>query len=209
MSDWISNTLQPNGVLKNKLGINNEEELQHTEYMLSSIAAFKLAKKHPKIKSIDDLKKIHKLMFDKLYDWAGKNRPGNFQKDDTVFFPCEMFDMAELDLNNHLASFPKKPKAEDYAQLLDEINYYHPFREGNGRSTKVFLQCLAANRGQALDYPRKNDEMIEAQNKSDIKSIAKLIKVDDTAKKTAAFNKMKELYLDPTAPITKQSQMQF
>lgn len=208
MSDWISSTLQPNGVLKNKLGINDEKELQHTEYMLSSIAAFKLAKKHPKIKSVDDLKQIHKLMFDKLYDWAGKPRPGNFEKDGHAFFPREMFDMAELDLNNRLASFPKKPKAEDYARLLDEINYYHPFREGNGRSAKVFLQCLAANHDQALNYPRKNDEMIKAQDKSDIKGIARLIRVDDTAKKTAAFTKMKELYLDPTAPATRQSQMQ-
>ena len=209
MSDWISDTLQPNGVLKNKLGIKDEKELEHTEYMLSSIAAFKLAKRHPQIKSIDDLHKIHKLMFDKLYDWAGQKRPGNFQKNGYAFFPHEMFDTAELDLNNHLASFPKEPKAEDYAQLLDEINYYHPFREGNGRSTKVFLQCLAANHGQALNYPRKNDEMIKAQNKSDIKAIAKLMQVDSVQKKTLAFAEMKSLYLDPASPATKQSQMRF
>lgn len=75
----------------------------------------------------------------------------------------------------------------DYAELLDEINYLHPFREGNGRSTKVFLQCLAANHEQVLDYPRDNDEMIKAQNDADIKKIAHLLNVQNSPSRKAAF----------------------
>lgn len=43
--------------------------------------------------------------------------------------------------------------AEDYAQLMDLLNYMHPFREGNGCSTRLFLQCYAVNHGQYIIYP--------------------------------------------------------
>ena len=56
----------------------------------------------------------------------------------------------------------------------------HPFREGNGRSCKIFLSAYAANHGQMIDYPRKNEEMIQAQNEANIDQIAKLIKVENT-----------------------------
>lgn len=56
----------------------------------------------------------------------------------------------------------------------------HPFREGNSRSCKIFLSAYAANHGQMIDYPRKNEEMIQAQNEANIDQIAKLIKVENT-----------------------------
>ncbi|WP_278952228.1 hypothetical protein [Lactobacillus apis] len=67
--------------------------------------------------------------------------------------------------------------AKDYA---DAINFMHPFREGNGRSCKIFLSAYAANHGQMIDYPKKNEEMIQAQNEANIDQIAKLIKVENT-----------------------------
>ena len=63
MSDWITETLQPNGTLKNKLGIKNDQELRQKEYELSSINSIKILDKKPKINSINDLYKIHKLLF--------------------------------------------------------------------------------------------------------------------------------------------------
>ena len=82
----------------------------------------------------------------------------------------------------------RKPLAnKDYAELLDAINFMHPFREGNGRSCKVFLSAYAANHGQVIDYPRRNKEMIEAQNEANVDKIAKLIKVENTPSRNRVF----------------------
>lgn len=57
--------------------------------------------------------------------------------------------------------------------------------EGNGRSSKLFLQAFAANHGQVIDYPRSNKDLIIAQNNADIDQIASLIRVNAKAKKVA------------------------
>lgn len=67
--------------------------------------------------------------------------------------------------------------AENYASLIDKINFFHPFREGNGRSTRIFLQLLALEHGQAIDYPLTNEAMIVAENEADVAKIALLMKV--------------------------------
>lgn len=196
MSDWITETLQPNGTLKNKLGISDNQELRQKEYELSSINSIKILDKKPKINSINDLYKIHKLMFSDLYSWAGQKRQGNFNKNGYEFFDYQFFDMAEQDANDKITKInnTKEPTSKDYAELLDTLNYMHPFREGNGRSTKLFLECLAAKHGQSISYPRKNDEMIEAQNNSDINKLAKLINLTDFKTQKQAYEKTKTEY---------------
>lgn len=182
MSDWISKTLYSNSVLKNKLHIHDAAELEKKENELSARNALFLLQKKPQIKDINDLKKIHQFLFDELYDWAGKYRPGNFSKNGYQFFDFTRFDFAEKDINSMLHKHPKTTllSAKDYAELLDAINFMHPFREGNGRSCKIFLSAYAANHGQMIDYPRKNEEMIQAQSEANIDKIAKLIKVENT-----------------------------
>lgn len=182
MSDWISKTPYSNGVLKNKLHIHDAAELEKKENELSARNALFLLQKKPQIKDINDLKKIHQFLFGELYDWAGKYRPGNFSKNGYQFFDFTRFDFAEKDINSMLHKHPKTTllSAKDYAELLDAINFMHPFREGNGRSCKIFLSAYAANHGQMIDYPRKNEEMIQAQNEANIDQIAKLIKVENT-----------------------------
>lgn len=68
--------------------------------------------------------------------------------------------------------------AEDYAQLMDLLNYMHPFREGNGRSTRLFLQCYAANHNQCIVYPLSNDDLIQALTDANVHEIARLIKAE-------------------------------
>lgn len=182
VSDWISKTPYSNGVLKNKLHIHEAAELEKKENELSARNALFLLQKKPQIKDINDLKKIHQFLFGELYDWAGKYRPGNFSKNGYQFFDFTRFDFAEKDINSMLRKHPKTTplSAKDYAELLDAINFMHPFREGNGRSCKIFLSTYAANHGQMIDYPRKNEEMIQAQSEANIDKIAKLIKVENT-----------------------------
>lgn len=192
MSDWISDTLDSNGVLKNKLGIQNKAELRQKEYFLAATNGTLFLNTEPEINNISDIKTIHKILFGQLYDWAGKYRPGDFSKNGFTFLEHNEFDNAELYINSLINSHPaRRPlKALDYAQLLESINYMHPFREGNGRSCKVFLLGYAGNHCQTIEYPRKNEEMITHLNSANVKEIAKLIKVEDTPTRSAAFKIM-------------------
>ena len=189
MSDWIKDTLYPNGALKNKYHIRDQQKLEQVEYLKATRRAAIFLHSKPQIKNIQDIKKIHKIMFGRLYDWAGKYRPGNFPKNGYDFCDYSRFGYAEDNINNIMENLPQKKalKAQDYAQLLDEINFMHPFREGNGRSCKVFLSAYAANHGQVIDYPRKNEELIQAEMDADLARIAQLIKVHNMPSRENAF----------------------
>ncbi|GAA2866748.1 hypothetical protein GCM10019817_09470 [Lactobacillus intestinalis] len=195
---YVKKFLYPNGTLKNKLNIRDKEKLQNIEYIGSAARAVVLLKNKPKIKTIKELQFVHKAMFGWLYPWAGQIRDYNLSKDNYQFLEG---DRQEFGIQNINELLKKKSKLThltnlDYAELLDEINYLHPFREGNGRSSKVFLQCLAANHGQVIDFPRKNDEMIAAQNTADIEKISKLIRIQNLYSRKAAFGQLESIQTD-------------
>ncbi len=187
--------LYKNGTLKNKLGIKSTKDLSNVEYLGSASRALVLIKKQPEINSINELQAIHKVMFGWLYDWAGKIRDYDLSKNGYGFLEGDRQEFGIQNINNKINQKNELHTLnnKDYAELLDELNYLHPFREGNGRSTKLFLQCFAANHEQVLDYPRKNNEMIEAQNNADIDKISKLIQVQNSPSREAAFQQLKYL----------------
>lgn len=189
---WIKNTLYENGTLKNKLGIHDASKLQNLEYRIVGNVSLRLLQRRMRVTSIEDLIKIHQLMFQDLYEWAGKERPGDFKKGDNVFFPHESFSYARQNINQLIQSYPQSDplSAKDYATLLDRINYYHPFREGNGRSTRTFLQLFAAQHHQVIEYPRHNKEMIEAEENADVNKISRLIKIENMPSREAAFQQL-------------------
>lgn len=187
-SEWYRQKfLYPNGTLKNKLNITDAAELAQKEYLSSGIRAVAFLRKNKKITSVEDLKKIHKIMFGWLYDWAGQIRDYELVKGETEFLEYSRinFGIEEIDKKIQQLSSKKELANVDYAFLLDRLNYLHPFREGNGRSSKLFLQAFAANHGQVIDYPRSNKDLIIAQNNADIDQIASLIRVNAKAKKAA------------------------
>lgn len=181
MSNWIQETLYDNGTLINKLGIRDAQVLAQKEFEITAQRELFLLKQRIKITDISAFVKINEFLFAPLYDWAGKYRQGNFYKGNTTFLDCNRFNYAEEDIDHVLAMQKKKHKltAKDYAQLMDLLNYMHPFREGNGRSTRLFLQCYAANHDQCIIYPQTNDGLIQALTDANISKIAKLIKVED------------------------------
>ena len=187
--------LYKNGTLKNKLGIKSTKDLSNVEYLGSASRALVLIKKQPEINSINELQAIHKVMFGWLYDWAGKIRDYDLSKNGYGFLEGDRQEFGIQNINNKINQKNELHTLnnKDYAELLDELNYLHPFREGNGRSTKLFLQCFAANHEQVLNYPRKNNEMIEAQNNADIDKISKLIQVQNSPSREAAFQQLKYL----------------
>ncbi|WP_125764581.1 Fic/DOC family protein [Companilactobacillus hulinensis] len=152
--NWIEETLQSNGTLKNKLGIKNSKRLMQAENEIVQIKYLSIDKFSAK--NIDNLRQTNYYLFSDLYDWAGKFRDGNFHKDKTEFFPRNRFNLAIMDLNNQIEHINEMSYKSDFAlatdlgQLLLDLNQFHPFREGNGRTQRIFIKLLARQKGKNL-----------------------------------------------------------
>lgn len=206
-----SRFLQPNGTFKNRLGITNEAELEKTEYRMVAESIRQALRHKVKIRTTDDIVKMHKFLFGQIYDWAGEKRdttengkiPYDLNKKGHDFLPAVAMNQGEYYINVLLkqANQQKKIKPELYGQLLNNINDWHPFREGNGRTTKTALQCLAKEHGQTLQFDRHQKEMIKLLNQGDNskvnKAIGNLMHVDTIAHaKKIAKEKQKQDEID-------------
>ncbi len=144
--------------LENKLGIKNSAELARAEEQLSkkrAIALFEsgaLNKLQPG--SVAALREIHRQMFCDLYDFAGEIRMVNIAKGNFRFAPV-------MYLQSALESVEKMPQST-FDQIIAkyvEMNIAHPFREGNGRATRIWLdQMLKAEIGKVVDWSRVDKE---------------------------------------------------
>ncbi len=161
MKTW-EDYLYPNGVLKNKKGIQDFEEFISFEYEKTGLR-FNEIKNKPLIKKLDfqGLKQIHKYLFNEIYDWAGEIREVDIRKDaDSPFFvtPKSINKTAEqmfyaLQRSNYFTNSKTKEQFLNQASdFLDKLNYLHPFREGNGRTQKVFMNYIAGVNGYTFDY---------------------------------------------------------
>ena len=143
---------------------------------------------------------IHRHLFGDVYSWAGQYRESDIGKRDptgqyrTIFMSHELIagDMnrifTELKGENFLKPQPYQPHTEtpDYfaqraGEYIREINNVHPFREGNGRTMRVFLAALAEQAGHQLDMTRIeprlwNEASVEASNKISGQPLARIIR---------------------------------
>jgi len=128
------------GLLRNLQDIADFEVLLFVESGAVTKRLQELYEKPIKIKNIDSLFEIHKHLFKDIYVWAGKKRIVEISKDGKQFFPTSQFNNAFRNIDQLIIEFKKIPKedkrilAEKLAEILDNINYLHPFREGNGRT---------------------------------------------------------------------------
>jgi len=117
---------------------------------------------------------------------TGKKRTVEISKDGKQFFPTSHFDNALRYIDQIIAEFTKIPRdnkklfAEKLAEILDNVNYLHPFREGNGRTQREFLRLLALEKGLILNInPPDNKSVYERYMKgtieSDVKTLTGLI----------------------------------
>jgi cell filamentation protein len=174
------------GLLRNLQDITDEEVLLFVE---SSAITKRLQElyDHPiKITGVNTLLKIHKQLFQDIYVWAGKIRTVEINKDGKQFFPTSQFDNAFKYINQLIEEFKKIPNdnkrilAEKLADILDNINYLHPFREGNGRTQREFLRLLALEKGLILnlnppDKARVYERYMKGTIESDLKTLTELI----------------------------------
>lgn len=127
--------------LENKLGINDSAELARVEERISKTKAIKLYENNIVedfvVGKFSGLAKIHKFLFDELYDFAGKIRTVNIAKGNFRFAPVMYLETAL----KHIDDMPQSTFDEIIEKYV-EMNIAHPFREGNGRSTRIWLDLI-------------------------------------------------------------------
>jgi cell filamentation protein len=144
------------GILKNKLGIKSKKKLSEAETLLLADTYthfFELLNKKKVTFDLSLLFSIHEYFLSHLYDWAGKVRVVNISKDEILFAPVKYIDKALMKFNKLLKeTLPKQSNANNevsqkLAIIHNEFNVIHPFREGNGRTIRLFLDLIAVSVG--------------------------------------------------------------
>ena len=159
-------------VLENKLGINDSAELARQEEKISKKKALELFEKGLldsfEAGTFDTLSKIHKYLFDDIYYFAGEIRDVNIAKGNFRFAPI----MYLKQVLEHIEKMPQSTYEEIIAKYV-EMNVAHPFREGNGRSTRIWLDLILKKEiGKVVDWNivDKEDYLL-AMERSPIKDV--------------------------------------
>lgn len=156
--------------LDNKLGITNSAELAKTEERISKQKAIRMFEsgqlKTLKAGTVKSLQIIHKTLFEDIYDFAGEIRTVNIAKGNFRFAPV-------MYLKYSLENIEKMPQST-FEQIIEkyvEMNIAHPFREGNGRSTRIWLDCILSKElGLVIDWSKVDKEdYLLAMERSPIK----------------------------------------
>lgn len=158
--------------LENKLGIEDSAELAREEERISKKKALELFETgyldSLEAGTFDTLSKIHKYLFDEIYDFAGKIRMVNLAKGNFRFAPV-------IYLEEALKSIDKMPQS-DFDEIVEkyvEMNIAHPFREGNGRSTRIWLDLMFKKEiKKVVDWSRiDREDYLLAMERSPIRDI--------------------------------------
>ena len=174
------------GILRNLADIKDHDVLLFVESAAVAKRLQELNENPIKIKGIESLFAIHNHLFQDIYSWAGKKRKVEISKDGKQFFPTKNFENAYSFIDTLISDYKKTRKnnkqqlAEKLAEILDNLNYLHPFREGNGRTQREFLRILALEKGLRLNLnPPDNksiyDQYMQGTINSDVKTLTKLI----------------------------------
>lgn len=174
------------GLLKNLQDITDYEVLLFVESSVVTKRLQELFENPIKIKGVESLLSIHKHLFQDIYAWAGQKRTVEISKDGKQFFPTTHFDNALRYIDqllieyNEISSQNRVQVSEKLAEILDNVNYLHLFREGNGRTQREFLRLLANEKGLTLNLnPPDNKNIYERYMKgtieSDLQTLTQLI----------------------------------
>ena len=161
-----------NMALENKLGINDSTELARIEEKISKLKAIKLFENNIveefEVGKFSGLAKIHKFLFEDLYDFAGKLRTVNIAKGNFRFASVMDLDVAL----KHIDDMPQSTFDEIIEKYV-EMNIAHPFREGNGRSTRIWLDLILKKELKlVVDWNRVDKEdYLLAMERSPIKDV--------------------------------------
>ena len=159
-------------MIENKLGLTTSAELAREEERISKKKAIDLFEKDI-LKNLpagkfSTLQTIHKYLFEDIYEFAGEIRNVNIAKGNFRFAPL-------MYLKPALESIDKMPQSnfDEIVEKYVEMNIAHPFREGNGRSTRIWLDHILKNEiGKVIDWSKVDKEdYLLAMERSPIKDI--------------------------------------
>ena len=158
--------------LDNKLGLTSTAELDREEERISKKKAAQLFDRKLldtfDVGTFAGLAAIHKYFFEDIYDFAGKLRTVNIVKGNFRFAPLMYLQAA-------LENIDKMPQSnfDEIVEKYVEMNIAHPFREGNGRSTRIWLDHILKNKiGKVVDWSKVDKEdYLLAMERSPIKDV--------------------------------------
>lgn len=158
--------------LENKLGITDSAELARAEEKISKTKALELFKTGLldtfEIGTFKGLSQMHKYLFGEIYDFAGKMRTANIAKGGFRFAPVMYLDAA-------LENIAKMPQStfDEIIEKYVEMNVAHPFREGSGRSTRIWLNAILKKElKRVVDWSKVDKEdYLLAMERSPVKDV--------------------------------------
>lgn len=154
-------------VLINKLGIQDQSELNSVERQFVLLKSSQ-AEQETIFKNIDFnfYKELHKQLFGDLYEWAGTVRRMNISKKGTIF--CNFKDIERIGTlkfqrlaeQNYLKGLTKSRFIDELTEFYHDMNMLHPFREGNGRTLRLFITLLVRNAGYTLNFSDCDNDLL-------------------------------------------------
>lgn len=158
--------------LENKLGLTSSADLACEEERISKKKALELFEKgildELEVGTFSALRTIHKFLFDDIYDFAGELRKVNISKGGFRFAPIMYLEVA-------LTNIDKMPQStfDEIVEKYVEMNVAHPFREGNGRSMRIWLDLIfKAELRKVVDWSKiDKEDYLLAMERSPIKDI--------------------------------------
>lgn len=159
-------------VLENKLGIDNSTDLAREEEKISKKKAVEMFETgfldNLEAGKFASLSKIHKYLFDEIYPFAGEIRTENIAKGNFRFAPV-MYLQSALE---HIDNMPQST-FDEIVEKYVEMNVAHPFREGNGRSTRIWLDLILKKEiNKVVDWSKVDKEdYLLAMERSPVKAV--------------------------------------
>ena len=159
---------QENGVLNNNFGISDSASLNEVEADIAGVQIQEILKQPaPKSFTTSHLCSLHRQVFSEVYPWAGQYRQVDIAKGDTHFLKHQdipvKLDALFLELANadFLQDATPREFSEFMGNFLVQLNFFHPFREGNGRVQRLLVTQIATNAGLELDWQAVGNEAMK------------------------------------------------
>lgn len=175
--DFVDPYVDPTtGILKNLVGATTQVELDTIEGDLIPVRVLRLEADPPAVTGdLVELCAIHRYLFSPVYGWAGELRTVDIRKNAEgagFFVPVSMIERAagfvaqELREDNYLCGFERATFIARLAHHYDQLNYIHPFREGNGRTQRLFWDRVARDAGWKLSWLDVTGEINDAASRA-------------------------------------------
>jgi cell filamentation protein len=135
-------------ILINNFGVQKSDIIDELEYEIIGMKLLELQIFPFRVKNTNDILTLHKHLFQDLYVWAGNYREVNISKSGKAFIAIQSFNTAQIYMDLLIQDYYKNANTQYdltvyLAKILDSLNYFHPFRDGNGRTQREVIRLLA------------------------------------------------------------------